>query len=613
MSNDYGSIRRSQLITTWGIGQMIDLPGNDSLMLSGLEAWNRNFGQAEDLQEFIFNDHRLSKRLGVKHFRLPPEFRKSQRYYKVENPNLTVPFVRFPLWYYCPNCGYMERQHLNTKTHPVCARPNYSKGRTCHDLKWAPPLVPVRFIAACEKGHLEDFPFSEWVHEGKHCNSTELRWTEGRSPDLAAIWISCSSCGSSKSLLGIMNPERLGKVKLCSGNRPWLGEINNNNCGSSLIALQKGASNLYFPLIKTSIYIPAGDSPKDKLLNKIMDDPSNWDFLKVKGADGLPQKENVAVIASRYAVDLNDLIKAVTSRISDESTLSDENRESATESEYRQYEFDFFLSNTNIHEDEIVVENVAIESFDLPFQQLFSTIKKIKKLRETMAFCGFSRINPPESGRMWDYKKELSKTTFKSWLPAVWSRGEGIFLEFNLSSINLWMQDSSIVSRAFQILDGKEHFDKSQSIDSAYVLIHTFSHMLINRLSFSCGYGSSSLRERIYYSNNGSIDMAGILIYATGDSEGTLGGLVRMAEPQYFESMVANTLQDAQWCSSDPLCMESTGQGPDTCNLAACHNCAVISETSCENANRFLDRKLLVGGQVGKVKDITGYFSNILG
>lgn len=34
---------------------------------------------------------------------------------------------------------------------------------------------------------------------------------------------------------------------------------------------------------------------------------------------------------------------------------------------------------------------------------------------------------------------------------------------------------------------------------------------------------------------------------------------------------------------------------PRACNLTACHNCALVPETSCEEFNRFLDRGLVVG------------------
>ena len=107
--------------------------------------------------------------------------------------------------------------------------------------------------------------------------------------------------------------------------------------------------------------------------------------------------------------------------------------------------------------------------------------------------------------------------------------------------------------------------------------------------------------------------MAGLLIYtAAGDVEGTLGGLVRMGKPGVLELVIRRAVRKAHWCSSDPVCMEigaSGGQGPDSCNLAACHNCGLIPETSCEEFNRFLDRGLIVGTVESPS---LGFFSSLL-
>jgi hypothetical protein len=128
-----------------------------------------------------------------------------------------------------------------------------------------------------------------------------------------------------------------------------------------------------------------------------------------------------------------------------------------------------------------------------------------------------------------------------------------------------------------------------------FVLLHTFSHVMINQLVYECGYGSAALRERIYY-GTGDSAMSGVLIYtAAGDSEGTLGGLVAMGEPGRLERVIAQAIDRAKWCSSDPVCAESRGQGPGNCNLAACHACALLPETSCEEQNRLLDRAALLG------------------
>ena len=128
-----------------------------------------------------------------------------------------------------------------------------------------------------------------------------------------------------------------------------------------------------------------------------------------------------------------------------------------------------------------------------------------------------------------------------------------------------------------------------------FLLLHTFSHLLINQLVFECGYGTASLRERIHCAD-GDHPMAAILIYtADGDSEGSMGGLVRMGRPGRLEPTVRMALDKATWCSSDPVCMESGSQGSDGCNLTACHSCALVPETTCEEQNRLLDRGVVIG------------------
>jgi hypothetical protein len=181
-------------------------------------------------------------------------------------------------------------------------------------------------------------------------------------------------------------------------------------------------------------------------------------------------------------------------------------------------------------------------------------------------------------------------------------RGEGIFLQFKESKIKAWLNEYSVdleerlecMSQTFVQARVKRHQD-AREVTPRFVMLHTLAHLLINQLIYECGYGSASLRERLY-SAEGESPMAGILLYtAAGDSEGTMGGLVRMGKPGQLEAVMRRGLERARWCSADPVCIESTGQGPDNCNLAACHSCALLPETSCEEQNRLLDRGLVIG------------------
>jgi hypothetical protein len=131
-----------------------------------------------------------------------------------------------------------------------------------------------------------------------------------------------------------------------------------------------------------------------------------------------------------------------------------------------------------------------------------------------------------------------------------------------------------------------------------YWLIHTLAHVLIRELAMTCGYSAASLSERIYAwpQADGREAAAGLLICTTAaDSDGTLGGLVQLSEPDRLERVVSAALFRATRCSSDPVCAMRMPQDPeDFLHGAACHCCVMASETSCERANRFLDRRFLV-------------------
>ena len=246
----------------------------------------------------------------------------------------------------------------------------------------------------------------------------------------------------------------------------------------------------------------------------------------------------------------------------------------------------------------------------------------VEKLRETRVLIGFTRIYPPENeptGQLISLMWRDLPPQDKLWLPAYVVRGEGILLELREDRLREWVKKNKQkhdkrlrpMNQNFARACERRHLEPSE-VTARMVLVHTISHILINQLTFECGYSSASLRERLYVSDDSENPMAALLIYtAAGDSEGTMGGLVRMGHPGSLEPLLQRALDKARWCSADPVCMEigdAGGQGPDSCNLAACHNCALVPETACEKFNRFLDRGLLVGTTNPEGSHIEGFF-----
>jgi len=84
-----------------------------------------------------------------------------------------------------------------------------------------------------------------------------------------------------------------------------------------------------------------------------------------------------------------------------------------------------------------------------------------------------------------------------------------------------------------------------------------------------------------------------MIFTADGDSEGSLGGLVRQGQKDRLSQSIVEAIDQGQWCSSDPVCSETAGQGLGGFNHAACHACSLVSETSCTSSNTLLDRRML--------------------
>ena len=595
-------IRRGQLISPWGVGSMVNFPGDETLMVCGLDAWENIFQNASDgYKEFEIREERLERRLGVSSFRFPPDYREPGS--GIKNPSLKIPFIRFPRWHYCPKCGAMEQLQIYGSKQK-CKGPIYTGGMCCHAIaeRKRSYLIPVRFIAICGHGHIEDFPFLEWVHKDNSFGSDcALRLRAGRSSiSLSGIEISCR-CGARKTMATAFNEKSLVNVKSCNGLRPWLGEIheNTNGWGMELKVVQRGASNVYFPELRSSIYLPKWNKNVKRRIVEILE--RDWEILIRSRVNGELNQTIFEAFAAKYGVDANELLNAAKERMESEAQNHDV-QQIDSEEMYRKTEYDAILSGTGGDNQDFYVTNKNSNDYESVIGQYFTSISLIHKLRETRTLVGFSRWLP-EAGRSIQTKmSDLALSQRINWLPAIIVRGEGVFFDFDSEKLCEWGRQKEVQMRANILISNynRERINRGQReriINSKFILLHTFAHIIINQFSFECGYGSSSLRERIYcdaeFPEN---PMNGILIYtASGDSEGSLGGLVRQGKSGNLENIVNVALDKAQWCSADPICINSNGQGPDSCNLAACHNCALLPETCCEEGNKLMDRAMIIG------------------
>lgn len=630
--NNLGPLRRNSLLGPYGVGAIVPFPEDETYMVAGLDAWRYN-----DPGDFRVNDERLQKWLRVNELRLPPDYRKKNA--DAKNSFLTIPMVRFPGWYYCPFCGEMKHAGLSS-SRPTCDSHKWETGRSCKKNAHT-KMIPERFVVVCPQGHIDDFPVAEWVHFNsghKYDPKTCIirRSTGSASSGLQGVVYECT-CGAKRSMAGAFSKGALASIGYkCRGSKPWLGIIDDKDhpcltetstpvgiedgaddgekVDNSPRVLLRGATNAWFASVKSSIYIPSEDSPAQKKLEKVVDDiePTfRTNSLKPELIESLIQ-----AFAKSNDLNADDLYRALMERLKPADVGKDTERQ-LSENEYRFTEYQALIRTYGDENEDFRSDNVPIEKYAEVIRPYFKSISLVRRLRETRAFTGFSRLKPDAISP--SAKRKLLRLGNENWLPAIMTFGEGVFFEFSDSQIENWLMTEGVAERISKLdvpfkdsyLSRDEVTCGSAHLKPEYVMIHTFAHLLINQLSYDCGYGSSSLRERIYCEKmDDSSKMHGVLIYtSSGDSEGSMGGLVRQGEPGRLENTILRAIHNAEWCSADPVCIQSDGQGPDSMNLAACHNCALLPETCCEVGNRLLDRGVIVGTLDDKK---LGYFHGML-
>ena len=237
----------------------------------------------------------------------------------------------------------------------------------------------------------------------------------------------------------------------------------------------------------------------------------------------------------------------------------------------------------------------ALADFGVACAELIDDVVVVDRLREIRALRGFHRHTMEELVRP-------SLGVEPAFLPAIEVFGEGVFIRLNEDSVASWESQIGPRERSARLAKRLSQTPRARWLNAPTprsIMVHTLAHLLLREMTFDAGYSASALKERVYIGGFATA-MAGLLIYtAAGDSEGSMGGLARLGDPARLTPILANLIAKAQWCSLDPVCSESSAQGPDGLSLAACHACCLLPETSCEHGNVLLDREMLVSPSYG--------------
>ena len=638
-----GGARGSTLLYTYGPGAIMDLP-HFTVMPMGLDQWKYIWKRRAIIPVIeaprLLENVQLMLGPRITHLRpFPWQANPDGKFH--EGDDLGVPARVFPQWLRCTGCNRLAPVsefvdgYANTNpyrpdqaefTHRNC--PGYDDKKKGNGR--SRPCVPARYLLVCENGHVDEFPYDWWVHHGGPCPNAvhpRLKMMENTRKG-SGSGIKCISCGAYRSMVQAQGSDNRTKLPKCRGRFPHLDSFARNGCDKQPRLMLIGASNLWFPVVQSIIDMPrlnpeAVMKDQYRQLQSILGEGRRFLELAPDSDEILKTIHQTVQASDKVDEQLRDMsmleLRTFILTARDQRQPSAEELSKAKESwepadllvpEWNYLDRDFpgdrhtdLKSGLTVHSQPV---NPRLQKMGV------CRILAVDRLRKVNALIGFTRVddynraNDPGSRLV-----RLSRGSDIDWVPAIEDFGEGIFIQFDEDKVGGWQQRilSSPLWQSYVEAHRRNFYNRfsetSKEINPdkrmprpRYWLMHTLSHALIKRMALSSGYGMASLSERLYAwdAREDRPASAGILISTTAsDSDGTLGGLVALSEENVFAQIMTDALRQMYRCSSDPICAQRVPQDPeDFLHGAACHCCCMLSETSCERANRFLDRRFIV-------------------
>lgn len=580
-------IRPSQFVLTYGVGSILET-GGGSRIIPSFRRWGRHF--TSHFTEHEIKDASALNQLSQVHdspriFKVPTNaelhFKDSKDIYSLEI---------FPRWAVCmahsgsPILGKMrEKGYMNC---PECAAQGKPQLR----------LTGIRFVIACTEGHLNDVDWQALVpRNNQDCRHEYFEWI-GEGQTARELRVNCRRCGSTIRLSDVYKMSRANEIP-CAGFFAEDGS-EHHECGLPARLILRSSSSLRMPEVQSTLTIPHRDIPLYSILASdtyyaVVSEKDTWTISElIKNLEARMirnkkiRKQDLQIITGYSDGELSQVLRQLfrdktEDKVSDASARLDEFYALLQASE-RGHPPEHSGRRTKFEVEKRRISTVASKDnkWNLPF-----VITPIKTLNVVMVQKGYRR-QPGGPGRL--VKTFYEDEQGNAWFPGIEAMGEGIFLRLeNSAKIPLTPRWDEWMTRFTRSED-------SSSNHPAFVWWHTLAHRLINALSIDSGYSSASIRERVFVEidkGNPATARGGVLLYSvqTG-GDGTLGGLISMAPK--FDRVLARAAANINSCSNDPLCAMQTisDQGDKG---AACYACLLLSETSCEHRNKFLDRILL--------------------
>ena len=575
------NISGSKLLTSnGGVGSTIETIDNLSLQILPFNQWNV-YGSFFDKHRRIYSNHllfdepRLCARLKELNYQQLEKFFQLEKFdddiklYDIPTDALgrVVNARLFPRWFYCPKCHrFMELKDWRAEWTDKCPGREFGKIPRCPyeggRVRGKEQLVQVRFVlVSLETGNVRDIPWDK-VFDMKN-NSRKPRIWEMDDKTKACKKVEYCVSKNSSNLFNI-------GVRGDGGETITMAEIMNHYFVIEEDKKQvvykpvvRNANNVYYAYNLSSVFVPKNEITEtqvntiEKLYNKGMTDPNDIKDI----VDGISISEIQSVIDNGFKVP---------------DSLKYESEEA-----FRLEELEYITDESKYEDKILQVENLTSIIYDYKAKHRISKIFYQKHLCVTTTQVAYSRVDkiglsnlsewkgigdPPKS---WldinDGYKITTKVPVKlrpicdnpftvKYMPAMQSFGEGFLVELDLDNV-------------------------PENDRETY--LHTYCHILMKELEFSCGYPVASLCERLYFIPEKN--RFAFMIYAVGGSNGSYGGITSLFYSRKIDDIIEMALERVKDCPNDPICEHGTGH---------CFACVDLPETSCEKFNTKISRSV---------------------
>lgn len=594
--NKASQIQRSKVFSSnGGVGSTIETIDNLSLQILPFNQWMIFETIASPqrralVSHLIFDEPRLRARLSSLQFNHLKSFFQLEDFEDEEvrdyaptgkQKDCMIKSRLFPRWFYCPHChsfmdiddwrqAWMDKRLPGSLLDRVPACPFEASVSRGGKVKTPYKLVQVRFVlVSMETGQIRDIPWRELFDMKKNAAMPRIWGMTNQTKKCKKVSYFVGKGSSNLFGIGVRND--VGELITMAEIMGHVFVIEENGQRVAYKPVIRNANNVYYAYNISSVYIPK---------NKI----------EVEHVDKIKQFCDNGINTPGLIKQLSGLLLSETEiqSIIDKDFVVPDELSYASEEEFRLDEMEYLTDETKYVGPDKILEEDRLTSIIYPYNN-GNHIDRIfyqKQLCVTSTQVAYSRVDkiglsnltnwegfgdPPKSWLDVDTYKVSDMIPVKlrptcegfrniEYMPALQSFGEGFLIELNLSEV---------------------------APADREIFLHTYCHLIMKELEFSCGYPIASLCERLYYlpkeKTNAKEDRYGFMIYAVGGSTGSYGGITSLFYSHKIDTIIEQAIERAKDCPNDPICENEKGH---------CFACVDIPETACEEFNTKLSRTI---------------------